>query len=110
VGPSIASATISAASASATLVLAGRHYGAAAEVIFGVNSDPLVVHVEFATYFGGVFHRLNLTAMQENMISGLIGNPKNMLPAFELNRLGLIRDIFCSFTSLHLNFCTRAPQ
>ena len=42
------------------------------------NSHPHIVHVEFATYFGGALHRPNLTAVQENMNSDLIDNSKTV--------------------------------
>jgi len=57
-----------------------------------------------------MLHEGNLTGLREIIPAWFIDNSKNMLSAIELNRRGLIKDIFCAITSLHFLFYTRLTQ
>jgi hypothetical protein len=57
-----------------------------------------------------MLHEGNLTGLREIIPAWFIDNSKNMLSAIELNRRGLIKDIFCAITSLHFLFYTRLKQ
>jgi hypothetical protein len=68
------------------------------------NSDSILVYVEFATVFGGTFHRQNFRVEQGYLIVVRFDNVPAMLLKSELSPSGLIKDIFCLITWLHLVF------